>query len=121
MICDFKRLIRTYFGLSTAKKVNLEVKEDEHAFIEFPETTWNGIYTQDERSGEEFYVVKGGRLAKDAYSPFRWRLSEWDRGIDIKPVEVTDSGNFYFWDEEKNLIQTVRLEVSYGEQNQNQE
>lgn len=119
LICDFKRLIWTYFGLSTAKEVHLEVTESEHVSITLPKSTWVGKYTPDAYDDVEDIIIESGLLVTLKYGMLKRRLSKWGDDLEIAPVEARDSGNFNFWDKDDNLIQTVRLEVSYGEQNQN--
>lgn len=67
----------------------------------------------------EHTVVQNGVAIKDyyIYVPFTRRFSKWDDGIELVRVRTEDSGDFYFKDRGGNLVQTVRLEVSAGEQN----
>lgn len=60
----------------------------------------------------------GRLLTEDGWSslPFTGRMLDMRNGLEINPVEITDSGTFEFIDPQGDLAQTVHLLVKPGEQ-----
>lgn len=70
---------------------------------------------------EQQTLVKVGKLITEddwMVEPshhFTGRILVVHNGIEIDPVESTDSGTFEFRDSQGNLAQTVHVEVKHGE------
>ncbi|KAM4555817.1 uncharacterized protein PAE49_014768 [Odontesthes bonariensis] len=61
-------------------------------------------------TGEEHEVMKDGKLVGEDLWFFR-RISAWEDGIEIYPVERRDSGTFEFRDQNGNLAMAVNLNL----------
>lgn len=102
----------------TANDKHHNAIESELFFMQYPFTSkiWTLTYTADQDNEEHKLIDKGIQVREnDIYLVFKGRFSKFDDGIEIYPVERRDSGTFYFKDNDDNVAEIVKLEVSYGE------
>ncbi|XP_054453644.1 uncharacterized protein LOC129090139 [Anoplopoma fimbria] len=75
---------------------------------------WTVDFSSEEEE-ENQTLMHAGHLRTDNYwysGPFKGRLFNSDDGLEIDPVESTDSGTYYFRDEQGNLAQTTQVLVN---------
>lgn len=98
----------------TANQVHYEAKVDNLIVIHFPpsQTLWTVTYYADGET-EGHKLINNGTLVEstDPNMPFKKRFSNLKKRFEIYPVESTDSGYFYFRDQDGNLAESVRLQV----------
>lgn len=100
-----------------ATTVNSDAVENERVFIKYPftSTSLTVTYIQDGDS-EEHTLIDNGITVRQSYdSPWKGRFYKLDDSLEISNVKRSDTGYFYFKDQDGNLAQTVRLEILYGE------
>lgn len=86
----------------------------------FSDTPWTVTFKAEGQEYEETFL-KAGRLHRGYQSDSgHWTLPDRiqfkDHGIEISPVEVSDSGTFRFRDQGGHLAKIVELVVYGGEQ-----
>lgn len=98
----------------TANQVHYEAIVNNYIIIQFPlsPTLWTVTYYVDGETEGHTLINNGTSLENtDTNMPFKKRFSKLDNSFEIDPVESTDSGYFYFRDQDGNLAETVRLQV----------
>ncbi|KAK5925117.1 hypothetical protein CgunFtcFv8_017666 [Champsocephalus gunnari] len=104
----------------TATKDNYKINEQESLLMPYPfsDTPWTVTFKAEGQEYEET-LLKAGRLHRGYQSDSgHWTLPDRTQfkahGIEISPVEVSDSGTFRFRDQGGHLAKIVEL-VVYGE------
>ncbi|KAK5897111.1 hypothetical protein CesoFtcFv8_010202 [Champsocephalus esox] len=104
----------------TATKDNYKINEQESLLMPYPfsDTPWTVTFKAEGQEYEET-LLKAGRLHRGYQSDSgHWTLPDRTQykahGIEISPVEVSDSGTFRFRDQGGHLAKIVEL-VVYGD------
>ncbi|XP_056294998.1 uncharacterized protein LOC130209400 isoform X2 [Pseudoliparis swirei] len=93
---------------------NYTSKVNERLLIPNPagNALWTVTFSTEEKK-EHILMQTGRLLTEDGWSslPFTGRMLDMRNGLEINPVEITDSGTFEFIDPQGDLAQTVHLLV----------